>query len=77
MREFGQLETVPVKEVWPNEASNFTPWVVTDEGLKLLGWGFSIFSEMCLKYSRTAKRLDKRESTRFVQRVRSRNSLSL
>jgi len=36
-QNFGQLKTVPVKEIWSNEASDFTPWVATDDGLQRLG----------------------------------------
>ena len=33
-RNLGTLERVPVREVWPNEALNFTPWL--EENLSLL-----------------------------------------
>lgn len=33
----GTLEPVPVREVWKDEAANFTPWLASEPGLKLLG----------------------------------------
>lgn len=37
MTTIGQLKPVDVRTIWPNEEKNFTPWVASDEGLKLLG----------------------------------------
>jgi len=37
MHEIGSLENVSLREVWPDEARDFTPWVATNEGLALLG----------------------------------------
>lgn len=37
MAMLGKLEMVAVREAWPNEASNFTPWLAEDENLFLLG----------------------------------------
>lgn len=33
----GKVEPVEVRQVWPDEARDFTPWLATDEGLELLG----------------------------------------
>lgn len=33
----GLLEKVDLKDTWPNEAINFTPWLAKQENLKLLG----------------------------------------
>lgn len=33
----GRLELVPLRNAWPDEASNFTPWLATDENLAYLG----------------------------------------
>lgn len=34
---FGTIEEVPVRSVWKGEASDFTPWLASDDGLKRLG----------------------------------------
>jgi hypothetical protein len=34
---FGTLESVEPRTCWPDEARDLTPWVASDEGLKLLG----------------------------------------
>jgi len=31
-----KLERVPLREIWGDEARNFTPWLATDEALSLL-----------------------------------------
>ncbi|MBP0465878.1 DUF4268 domain-containing protein [Roseomonas sp. PWR1] len=36
-KKLGTLEPVDVRDAWPNEASDFTPWLASEEGLKLLG----------------------------------------
>jgi hypothetical protein len=33
----GTLERVPLREVWKDEAADFTPWLASEAGLKLLG----------------------------------------
>lgn len=35
--QLGQLEAVPLREVWPHEAGSFTPWLAQCENLRLLG----------------------------------------
>lgn len=37
MPEIGRLEEVDVRYIWPNEDKDFTPWVASAEGLRLLG----------------------------------------
>lgn len=32
----GRLETVPLREAWPHEAGNFTPWLASPDNLLLL-----------------------------------------
>ncbi len=38
----GRLEAVPLRKAWPNEASNFTPWLAEQENLDLLGQALDI-----------------------------------
>ena len=33
----GRLQRVQLREAWPNEAQNFTPWLAQPENLSLLG----------------------------------------
>ncbi len=33
----GSLERIDVRKAWPNEAADFTPWLASEPGLKLLG----------------------------------------
>jgi hypothetical protein len=35
--DLGSLERFELREVWPNEAGDFTPWLSSEGGLKLLG----------------------------------------
>jgi hypothetical protein len=37
MVRFGKLEIVPIREGWPREDTEFTPWLATDENLSSLG----------------------------------------
>lgn len=33
----GKIESVPVREVWPHEALDFTKWLAREENLGMLG----------------------------------------
>src|SRR5437762_8950858 len=35
-KSLGRLEKIPLREVWTNESSDFTPWLARGENLKLL-----------------------------------------
>ena len=37
MPEIGRIEEVDIRELWPNEAADFTPWLAYQGGLELLG----------------------------------------
>lgn len=37
MTELGRLERVELRNVWADEAGNFTPWLAEEENIKLLG----------------------------------------
>ena len=30
MHNFGELQRVPLREIWSHEASNFTPWLASN-----------------------------------------------
>lgn len=42
----GQLLRVPLREAWPNEATNFTPWLAQEENLAQLGDAIGIPLEL-------------------------------
>ena len=36
-KRFGRLRRIPVRELWANEAGDFTPWLASQENISLLG----------------------------------------
>ncbi len=36
-KRFGRLRRIPVRELWTNEAGDFTPWLASQENISLLG----------------------------------------
>ena len=44
----GRLETVQLREVWTNEAGEFTPWLASQENIALLGETIGIELELGL-----------------------------
>ena len=32
MTDFGEIKPVTIREIWPNEATDFTPWLVENIG---------------------------------------------
>ena len=36
-KELSRLEEVKLRDIWPNEAADFTPWLAKEENLSLLG----------------------------------------
>ncbi|MEL0219278.1 MAG: DUF4268 domain-containing protein, partial [Deltaproteobacteria bacterium] len=37
VKQLGRLEQIPVRQIWANEALDFTPWLAQEENLQLLG----------------------------------------
>ncbi len=37
MNKLARIESVPLREQWPDEAQDFTPWLASEEGMSLLG----------------------------------------
>lgn len=37
MTQLGTLEKVNLRDIWPNEATDFTPWLAQEENLNILG----------------------------------------
>jgi hypothetical protein len=37
MTKLGKVEYIELRDLWPDEARNFTPWLAAEEGLELLG----------------------------------------
>ena len=46
VRALGRLEEMPVREVWKNEATSFTPWLAKSEKVALLGQALGIDLEV-------------------------------
>lgn len=44
--DLGTLEKSDVREIWPNEANHFTPWLAKDENIALLGEAIGIELEV-------------------------------
>lgn len=44
--ELGRLERVPLRQAWPDEAQNFTPWLAEDTNLALLGEALGLHLEL-------------------------------
>ncbi len=44
MRDLGRLESVPLRTIWPNEASDFTPWLASN--LDVLGQAVGLALEL-------------------------------
>ena len=36
-QQLGTLQRVALREIWPDEARDFTPWLASDENITLLG----------------------------------------
>ena len=36
-KQLGRLEQIPVRQIWENEALDFTPWLAQEENLQMLG----------------------------------------
>lgn len=44
--ELSKIERVELREVWPNEAADFTPWLAEEENLSLLGEAIGLDLEL-------------------------------
>lgn len=49
MYEFGEINKVPLREIWPNEATNFTPWLASN--IESLGKALGLELELTEKES--------------------------
>lgn len=45
-KKLGKLEKVAIRDVWPNEATHFTPWLATKENIDLLAEEISLDLEV-------------------------------
>lgn len=45
-RQLGKLESIPLREAWENEASQFTPWLAQPENIELLSEALGIELEI-------------------------------
>ncbi len=52
MGHLGKVESVDIRNVWPDEAADFTPWLATSEGLELLGDAIDLSIELVAKEAR-------------------------
>lgn len=46
MTKLGKLEKVSIRSVWKNEATHFTPWLASEENIRLLGEELNIDLEV-------------------------------
>src|SRR5262245_41567055 len=46
MNSLGRLERIDLRQIWPSEASGFTPWLAREENLSLLGETLGIDLEL-------------------------------
>lgn len=46
MISLSRLEKVELREAWPNEASNFTPWLAEPDNLAMLGDALGLSLEL-------------------------------
>ena len=52
MQDLGKLEPHPVRKVWPDEASNFTPWLADPQNLPLLGDAVGLsLTPLCIEHA--------------------------
>ncbi len=45
-KKLGMLEKVELRQIWKNEAGNFTPWLAEEENISLLGGAIGIELEL-------------------------------
>lgn len=52
MPRLGKIESVDIREVWRDEARDFTPWLASEDGLNLLGEELGVELELISRESR-------------------------
>ena len=55
MMDLGRIKSVDLRDVWKDEAREFTPWLASEDGLALLGETLGVELELIATESRTGQ----------------------